>query len=139
MRRKAETFWEHCLVWTGLRPMPRQRDCLLVLCLGVGMARTRGLSRAEAAGVGGLSLLYLASALAVAARDVVVINTDQGGGRLGGAPHGAAWDAPVLLFDSIFLLWIYGALLQTMATLREEKQRCAAAAVAARACRRLPS
>jgi len=77
----------------------------------------QGLDRSEVVSVSVLSLLYLLSTLAVSVRDVVEINDLHRS-----AQHALWWDFPVLVFDVVFLVWIYGALLQTMADLRDSKQ-----------------
>lgn len=95
------------------------RALLLLLCLGFGVARC-SLHRHELVGCGLLSAAYLAASLAVAAHDLVEVNDLHRSEAT--AVHSLWWDFPVLLFDLSFLVWIYTALLQTMADLRDNGQ-----------------
>lgn len=92
------------------------RALLLLICLGFGVVRT-SLTVKEWVSVVGLSLLYFAASLTVEVRDVVEINDLH---RTKG--HSLWWDFPVLLFDLTFLIWIYLALVNTMAALKESQQ-----------------
>ena len=62
-----------------------------------------------------LSLAYLAASLVA---DVTKISQSHDVAHAGSGGDSVALDVPVLLFDLIFLVWIYLALVNIMATLR---------------------
>jgi len=94
------------------------RALLLLLCLGFGVARC-SLHRHELFGCALLSTGYLAASLAVNTHDMAEVNNLH---RSEAEPHSIWWDLPVLVFDLIFLVWIYAALLNTMSDLRANGQ-----------------
>ena len=90
------------------------RVLLLLVSLGYGLVRP-SLELKEYAMILLLSLAYLAASLVA---DVTKISQSHDVAHAGSGGDSVALDVPVLLFDLIFLVWIYLALVNIMATLR---------------------
>lgn len=93
------------------------RVLLLLICMGYGVVRVK-LAVREWVAVSFLSMCYLASSIVVDVIDVHEINDLH----RATAGHNLWWDFPMLLFDLSFLVWIYLALVNTMANLKEQQQ-----------------